>query len=236
MVDIHSHILPGVDDGAKSWEMAVEMCQMAAADGITHMVATPHANDEFVYDRQQHEAAIAQLREKLNGAIELSLGCDFHMSFDNILALRKNPAEFCIASTNYLLVEFSDFGVSQQMLQMLREFLDNGLRPIVTHPERNRMLQQKPEMILQMAEIGCVIQLTASSFTGFWGNTAKKTAQWLLKKGTVNVLATDSHDPARRKPILSEGRNAVAELASQEVAEILVSKNPEAIVRGESLI
>src|SRR6476660_3298090 len=116
MVDIHSHILPSVDDGAKSWEMAVEMCQMAAADGITHMVASPHSNDEFKYDRKAHEATLAQLREKINGALALSLGCDFHMSFDNIMAVRKNPAEFCIGNTNYLLVEFSDFGVSRQLL------------------------------------------------------------------------------------------------------------------------
>src|SRR5512146_2553765 len=236
MVDIHSHILPGVDDGAKSWEMAIGMCRMAAADGITHMVATPHANDQFAYDRSQHEAALAQLREKVSGKIQLSLGCDFHMSFDNIQALRKNPAEFCIGRTNYLLVEFSDFGMSRQMLEMLKEFLDNGLRPIVTHPERNRILQQQPKMILEMAEIGCVIQVTASSFTGFWGKGPKKTAQWLLKNGTLHVLATDSHDLARRKPMLSAVRAAVAELAGEVIAELLVSKSPEAIVRGENLI
>src|SRR5512146_267775 len=236
MVDIHSHILPGVDDGAKSWEMAIGMCRMAAADGITHMVATPHANDQFAYDRSQHEAALAQLREKVSGKIELSLGCDFHLSFDNIQALRKNPAEFCIGRTNYLLVEFSDFGIAPQMLGMLKEFLDNGLRPIVTHPERNRILQQKPERIVEMAEIGCVIQVTASSFTGFWGTGPKKTAQWLLKNGALHVLATDSHDPVRRKPVLSGGRAAVAELAGEETAEIVVSRNPEAIVRGEDLI
>jgi len=236
MVDIHSHILPGVDDGAKSWEMALEMCQMAAADGITHIVATPHANDQFAYDRRKHEEAIAQLREKVSGTIELSLGCDFHMSFDNIQTLRKNPAEFCIGKTNYLLVEFSDFGVSPQMIEMMKEFLDNGLRPIVTHPERNRILQQKPKMIVEMAEIGCVIQVTASSFTGFWGTGPKKTAQWLLKNDALHVLATDSHDPVRRKPVLSAGRAAVTELAGEEIAELLVNKNPGAIVRGESLI
>ncbi len=236
MVDIHSHVLPAVDDGAKSLEMAVEMCHMAAADGITHMVATPHANDQFVYDRRQHEEILAQLRDKVSGSIELSLGCDFHMSFDNIQSLRKNPVEFCIGRTNYLLVEFSDFGVAPQMLEMLKEFLDNGLRPIVTHPERNRMLQQKPNMILEMAEVGCAIQVTASSFTGFWGSGPKKIAQWLLKNRALHVLATDSHDPVRRKPVLSDGRAAVAELAGEEVAELVVSRNPEAIVRGEDLI
>ncbi|MDT8068303.1 MAG: CpsB/CapC family capsule biosynthesis tyrosine phosphatase [Terriglobia bacterium] len=236
MVDIHSHVLPGVDDGARSWEIAVEMCRMAAADGITHMVATPHANDEFAYDRQAHEAVLAQLRERVNGAIELTLGCDVHMSFDNVMTLRKNPAKFCIGRTNYFLVEFSDFGMSRMMVSMLKEFLDNGLRPIITHPERNRTLQQTPGTIIEMAEIGCAIQVTANSFTGFWGSVPKKTAQWLLRQGAVHVLATDSHDPVHRRPILSEGRAAVEQLAGEEAAELLVSRNPEAIVRGESLI
>jgi protein-tyrosine phosphatase len=235
MVDIHSHILPCVDDGAKSWEMAVEMCRMAAADGITHMVATPHSNDEFRYDRSAHEATLAQLREKIGGALELSLGCDFHMSFDNIVALRKDPTQFCIGKTNYLLVEFSDFGVSRQVLTTLEEFLDFGLVPIVTHPERNPMFQAKPELVVQMAALGCVVQVTANSFTGFWGNGPRKTADWLLKKSAVHVLASDAHDLKRRTPVLSGGRDAVAVLAGNEVANLLVSGNPEAIVRGKSL-
>jgi protein-tyrosine phosphatase len=235
MIDIHSHILPAVDDGAKTWEIAVEMCRMAAADGITHMVASPHSNDEFRYDRAAHEASLAELREKIGGTLALSLGCDFHLSFDNIVALRKNPAEFCIGKTNYLLVEFSDFGVSRQLLTTLEEFLDLGLVPIVTHPERNPMFQSKPELVVEMAELGCVIQVTANSVTGFWGNGPRKIAEWLLKKGAVHVLATDAHDLVRRTPILSKAREAVAGLASKEIAEYLVSRNPERIVLGESL-
>jgi protein-tyrosine phosphatase len=236
MVDIHSHILPEVDDGAKSWEMAVEMCRMAAADGITHVVATPHSNDQFHYDRRAHEALLAELRERVHGEIELSLGCDFHLSFDNIVALRRNPAEFCIGRTRYLLVEFSDFGISRQLLQTLEEFLDQGLVPIVTHPERNRMLQSQPETVVAMAEVGCVIQVTAGSFAGSWGRGPRKVSEWLLKKGAVHVLASDAHDPEHRKPILSRGRAVVAELVGDEVADLLVRKNPGAIVRGESLV
>ena len=235
MVDIHSHILPSVDDGAKSWEVALDMCRMAAADGIMHMVASPHSNDEFRYDRPAHEATLAELREKIDGVLDLSLGCDFHLSFDNIVALRKNPAGFCIGTTNYLLVEFSDFGVSRQLLATIEEFLDLGLVPIVTHPERNPMFQSKPELVVQMAELGCVIQVTANSLTGFWGNGPRKIAEWLLKKGAVHVLATDAHDVVRRTPILSKAREAVAGLASKDIADTLVSRNPEKIVLGQSL-
>ena len=235
MVDIHSHILPAVDDGAKTWEVSVRMCEMAAADGITHLVATPHSNETYRYDRKQHEEVLAQLREKVNGAIELSLGCDFHLSFDNIVAAKKDPEQFCIGQTNYLLVEFSDFGVSRQLLRTLEEFLQGGVTPIITHPERNQMMQAKPELVIEMASMGCVIQVTASSFTGFWGRGPKKIAEWLLRQGAVHVLASDAHDPDKRTPILSAGRDAVAAVAGVGVANLLVSGNPQAIVRGESL-
>ncbi len=235
MVDIHSHILPCVDDGAKTWEIAVQMCRMAAEDGITHMVASPHSNDEFRYDRGTHQATLEELRKKVDGIVELSLGCDFHLSFDNIVALRKNPAEFCIGATNYLLVEFSDFGVSRQILGALEEFLDLGLVPVVTHPERNPMFQSKPELVLQMAEMGCVIQVTANSLTGFWGNGPRKIAEWLLKKEAAHVLASDAHDLQRRTPVLSKARDAAAAIVGNVQAARLVGENPEAIVQGKSL-
>jgi protein-tyrosine phosphatase len=171
----------------------------------------------------------------MHGAMEFSLGCDFHTSFDNIRALRDNPANFCIGGTKYLLVEFSDFGVSRQMMQMLEEFQDSGLIPIVTHPERNRVLQAHPETIVEIAELGCVVQVTASSLTGFWGSTARKVSERLLKQNAVHVLASDAHDPKHRVPILSKARDAAAAVVGEEVAAILVTDNPQAIVRGEGL-
>ena len=211
MVDIHTHILPGVDDGAKSLEMAIAMCTMATADGVTHIVATPHSNDVYRYDRKAHENALETLRKELNGTVQLSLGCDFHMSYDNIVALRKNPAEFCIGGSNYLLVEFSDFGISRQILTTLEEFLDFGVVPIITHPERNRVLQSKPELVVDMAAIGCVVQVTASSFTGFWGSGPKKISEWLLKKGAVHESAIyfRIHGRSNRSPGSSGRRNGV---------------------------
>ena len=235
MVDIHSHILPAVDDGSKSWDMTLAMCEMAAKDGITHMVASPHAHDDYKYDRRAHEATLDELRQRTGGVMAFSLGCDFHMSFENITAVRRNPSEFCIGKTNYLLVEFSDFGVSRQMLKTLEEFLDFGLMPIITHPERNRMLQANPDLIVQMAEAGCVVQVTANSLTGFWGSTAKKIGEWLLKKNAVHVLASDAHDSKHRVPILSKARDAAALIVGDEIAGLLVDENPQAIVRGEPL-
>src|ERR1700683_4744778 len=103
MVDIHCHILPEVDDGARSWDIAVEMCRMAAADGITHMVATPHANDKYAYDRDQHEATARELMARTGGVPEISLGCDFHFSYENVQEALVNSSPYTIGTTRYML-------------------------------------------------------------------------------------------------------------------------------------
>src|SRR5213082_3413854 len=108
MVDIHSHILPGVDDGASSWAIAIDMVAAAAKDGIRHIVATPHSNAQFRYDRSAHAERLLELRERAGVPVELSLGCDFHFSSENVQAALQDGKQFCIGSGPYLLVEFSD--------------------------------------------------------------------------------------------------------------------------------
>ena len=104
MVDIHCHILPGVDDGARDWEVSLAMCQMAAQDGIRHIVATPHANAEFVYDRAAHAALLAELRHRCGDDLTFSLGCDFHFSFENFQDVLRTPEGAIRAPRRYLLV------------------------------------------------------------------------------------------------------------------------------------
>jgi protein-tyrosine phosphatase len=113
VVDIHSHILPEVDDGPKSWDVCVAMCHAAAADGITHMVATPHANDRYHYDREYLQGLVAHLQQLVGDVPKLSLGCDFHLSIDNIQDALAHPTRYVIEGTRYLLVEFSNYGVPQ---------------------------------------------------------------------------------------------------------------------------
>jgi protein-tyrosine phosphatase len=113
--------------------------------------------------------------------------------------------------------------------------LSCGMVPIITHPERNRPLLAHPEGVLQLVEQGCLVQVTANAVTGGWGPKSKKMAEWLLKREAVHVVASDAHDPVHRRPILSEARDAIAELTSPEVAEALVTRNPGAIVEGKSL-
>ena len=115
MIDIHSHLLPEVDDGPKNWEIAVEMCRLATADGITHMVATPHANDRYAYDRPYLSSLLAHLQQLVGDVPQLTLGCDFHLSYDNLQNALDHPHAFTIGDSRYMLVELSNYSVPLQI-------------------------------------------------------------------------------------------------------------------------
>ena len=235
MVDIHSHILPEVDDGPKSWDISVAMCRAAVADGITHQVATPHANDRYPYDREYLQGLLAHLQQLVGDAPKLSLGCDFHLSYENIQDALAHPARYVIEGTRYLLVEFSNYSVPQQTTDSFLKLGDCGITVIITHPERNPILRESLQRVVEWAEQGCVIQMTGSALTGFWGERTRRAAQWLLERQAVHVLATDAHDMEKRVPILSTSRDAAAEICGAEVAEALVELNPRAIITNQPL-
>src|ERR1035438_8364024 len=235
MVDIHCHILPGIDDGPETWEMTAEMCRVAAEDGVTHIDATPHYNDEFPYDRDRYTKMQGPLHEAGDGKLTFSLVCDFHFSYDNIWDALAHPQRYTIGGSHYLLVEFSDYGLPPRVKQNLFSLSSCGMVPIITHPERNQILLRRPDMVLEFAEQGCLVQVTANSFTGFWGSHAKNMAEWLLKREAVHVVARDEHDYEYLKTILSGARAKIAKLAGEEIADLLASHNPAAIVEGKSL-
>ena len=232
MIDIHCHILPEVDDGAKTWEIAEEMCRMAAADGIEHIVATPHANDRFRYDRAYLNGVLEELRSRVGSAPRLTLGCDFHLSLENMQDVLVQPKKYAIEDSHYLLVELSNYSVPSQVNEYFSQLGDKGIIPVITHPERNPILQQTPRRILEWVEMGCVVQMTANALTGSWGERAWRTAEWLLERDAVHVIATDAHDVKHRRPILSAARKEVAEVCGTEIADALVDGNPRAIISG----
>jgi protein-tyrosine phosphatase len=235
VIDIHSHILPEVDDGAKSWEISVEMCRRAAADGITYMVATPHANDRYRYDRECFQGLVTRLQEQLGNTIKIGLGCDFHLSYENIQDAQAHPKRYVIDDTRYMLVEFSNYAVPLHTNDSFQKLGDCGMTPVITHPERNPILRENLQRVVEWAEQGCVVQVTGSSLTGFWGERSQKAARWLLEHQSVHVLATDAHDLEKRVPILSKSRDAAAQICGEEIANALVELNPRAIVQNEAL-
>jgi protein-tyrosine phosphatase len=235
MIDIHCHVLPDVDDGARSWDIALKMCAMAWEDGIEHIVATPHADNEYFYDRPYFEQILHKLSQATGAKPALSLGCDFHFSFDNIKEVLVKPGKFTIGKTPYLLVEFSDFSIPPTTEENLVKLMKNGLRPIITHPERNLILQRTPERVLDWVRLGCAVQVTANALTGRWGKKAEATAHLLFEREAVHILASDAHGLDSRPPILSVAREQARKIAGDLVADMLVTENPRAVINGEQL-
>lgn len=235
MIDIHCHILAEVDDGPKSWDTAQEMCRIAAEDGIEHIVATPHASERYRYDRENFHQRLDHLRQLAGPAPRFSLGCDFHLSYENLQDVLVRPDYYTIENSRYLLVELSNYSIPAQIAECFTRMADVGIRPVITHPERNPILQQNPQRVLQWVELGCAVQVTASALTGDWGERADRIARWLLERDAGHVLASDAHDATRRKPVLSAARDEVEEMRGADAAKALVDDNPSAIITGQQL-
>jgi len=237
MIDIHCHILPLIDDGARSWEIAEEMCQMAVDDGITHIVATPHANEQFEYKREEFSKLLAELQTRTKGKLKFSLGCDFNLSFENLERLFADPGQFLIEGTRYLLIEMNNFSIPPRFDQLLfRMTAELQIVPILTHPERHPILQRHPEQIAPWTELGCLVQVTANSLTGHWGRRAKEVAVWLLKQNLVHIIASDAHDLRNRPPVLSAARDFVANMNGEDSALALVEGNPGIVVTNGNVL
>ncbi|WP_199726425.1 tyrosine-protein phosphatase [Acidipila sp. EB88] len=233
MIDIHHHLLPGLDDGSPNMETSVKMAEMAASDGITHIVCTPHANDRFTYSRERNEALLNELRARINGKVTLGLGCDFHMSYDNIQDALDNVGRYSINGGKYVLVEFADSHISETATDSLYELTMVKQRPIITHPERNPVLQRHPEKLAAWIRDGALVQVTASSLSGRFGRTAQATAEKMLKRNWVHFLATDAHNVESRAPIMSQGFEFLRKHYGQSTAERLCIHNPMAVFRSE---
>ena len=208
---------------------------MAQADGIQHMVATPHANERYAYDREAHEARLQELRTRFGPGLEFSLGCDFHMSYENLTDLQLHPQRYSIAGNRYLLVELSNYGIPPQIEEAMMRLGEIGITPVLTHPERNLILQESLGRVVGWAERGCVVQITASALTGQWGERSQQAALLLLRHHAAHVISTDAHDISRRPPVLSKARAVAAEICGEAVARAMVLDNPQAIVRGHAL-
>jgi protein-tyrosine phosphatase len=239
MIDIHHHLLWGLDDGSKSVENSVAMAQIAAADGITHIVCTPHANEQYAYEPQVIAEKITTLQRALDEAgvaIKLGRGCDFHMSYDNIQEAKADPTRFSINGLGYLLIELPDYGISQALTETLYQLRLAGLTPILTHPERNATLQTDQQRMVEWLQGGLFIQVTAGSVLGHMGKVAQRMAHQLLTNRWVHFLATDAHNTTSRPPKMREAYELVVEKYGQEYAHALCVSNPLAAFMGKPLL
>ncbi len=235
MIDIHHHLLFGLDDGSPDLETSLAMIEMAQADGITHIVCTPHANHFYPFSPEENAARLAQIRERCGDSITFGLGCDFHLSYDNIEDARTHPARYTINGKNYLLVEFPDFNIPQNMAQIFYEMMVTGITPILTHPERNRTLTDEPQRMAEWIRMGCLVQVTAGSLLGNFGKRAQRMAEQLLRDRWVHFLATDAHNVTSRPPQMRAAYQHVARAYGEACAERLCVTNPRAAFYGEPL-
>ena len=233
MIDIHSHVLPGVDDGARSFEESLQMLHLAAAAGTTDIVATPHASPEFDYDEPRIEALFKELSEQTRGVISLHLGCDFHLSYKNLIDALAHPTKYTIDHGRYLMVELPDLISFSTVREGLRQLIRIGVTPVITHPERNMSLQQKSGELMRWIQDGCTVQVTGQSFLGHFGPVAKAVSDKLIGANSLHFVASDAHDCIDRPPDLSGAFKYLSEKYSPECAELVCIGNPDLLLNGE---
>src|SRR6266851_6575251 len=158
MVDLHCHILPGLDDGPATMEESVAMAESAIADGITHVVATPHSSNEYSFDFAHVRQLRDELQTKIGDRLRIATGCDFHLNPENLEFLRKDAPPYCINQRDFLLLEFNEFSIPPSMDQTLHEIQLAGVQPVITHPERNAILRPRPERLKKWVRLGCFAQ------------------------------------------------------------------------------
>jgi protein-tyrosine phosphatase len=235
VIDIHCHILPGLDDGPDSIDMSIAMAQMAIADGITHVIGTPHAHSDHVFDPVKIKERRDELQALFEGRLILATGCDFHLSYENLEAIRFDPNRYTLNQKNYLLVEFADFSIPPSLDQALHNLQLAGLVPIVTHPERNPLIRAQPERLFKWLAQGCYVQVTAQSLLGRFGKSARECSQRWLADGAVHFIASDAHNVTSRPLRLKETFEWVAKTHGEDVARALLVDNPRAAFEGQPL-
>ncbi|MBK5291626.1 MAG: exopolysaccharide biosynthesis protein [Acidobacteriia bacterium] len=235
MIDIHSHILYGLDDGSRSLEESVAMVRMAAENGTSDIVASPHANLEFRFQPELVQKRIAEVQEAAGAATRIHYGCDFHLSYDNIQDAIAHPGRYSINHRNYILVEFSDLTIFHTTTSIFEQLLQAGLSPIITHPERNLLLQQRRKELEGWVEMGCFIQVTGQSFLGRFGNRARDFSCLLMNHGMVHFIASDAHDLQHRPTTLEPVRKHLVAEYGEAAARRLLVENPKAVLEGSPL-
>jgi protein-tyrosine phosphatase len=238
MIDLHCHILPGLDDGPETLAEAVAMCRAAAADGIGTIVAAPHFKPgKYEYT----EAGILGAVDRLSGEvaeqglnIRILLGAEVNVSPEMRASLIPG-GYLTINYGRYFLAEFRPLSVPDRWDAFLLSFLDAGMTPIIAHPERNAWFVQHPEALAAAVHSGLLLQITAISITGGFGPETRDFSVHLLRQNLVHVIASDAHSARLRPPQLAEAVALAADVIGRERAEALVTANPQAIIESRPI-
>lgn len=238
MIDLHVHILPGLDDGARNTEEALDMARRACADGITAAVATPHViTGLYSNDRKAILKAVesfSALTKKNGLPLKIMPGAEYRLEPDLPERLARNELLTLNDGGRYLLVELPSDHIPRYTGRVIYELLLKGVITIIAHPERNAGFIKEPSSLYGLVSRGALSQITAGSLTGRFGSAAATTARLFLEYGCAHFLASDGHSARGRAPVLSEALKEAGPCTGME-AERLVRENPQRMARGDEI-
>ncbi|MFO1412751.1 MAG: CpsB/CapC family capsule biosynthesis tyrosine phosphatase [Burkholderiales bacterium] len=233
MIDLHCHLLPGIDDGAKSLDDALAMARMAVDDGIQVTACTPHIYPGLYENSTE---SIVGALEALRGALaeaaiplRLVAGADAHLTPVLLTRLQDGSAP-TLGDTRYFLLEPAHHVAPRGFSAQVASYLAGGFVPVITHPERLTWIDQHYDDFVQAARHGAWLQVTSGSLTGDFGSDAQYWAEKLVDEGWVHIVATDAHGIRARRPELAKGARAAAKLVGTEEAQLMVDVRPRAIL------
>ncbi len=236
MIDIHTHILPDIDDGPSTLEEAVAIARAAWEAGSRTLVATPHILNRL---NSSNNATILKHYHEFRQALQdevpeltLLLGTEIYFQ-PNMRDFQRYAAGTLNGTRRYMLIEFPLGDLPKEFARELQSLQRAGITPVIAHPERNVRVIDKPSLTGRFVEEGALIQMNAGSLTGLFGSTVKKLARNLLKKGWVHTLASDVHSLNHRGPDLQKAVAAAAEVVGLAAASRLVQDNPQRIIEGK---
>jgi protein-tyrosine phosphatase len=235
VIDLHSHILPGIDDGAKSLDESVEIALAAVADGVEVLAATPHVRDDYPTTADTMEALVGELRRALvreGVPLDVRKGGELALTWLDRLSDGELRRFGLGGNPGYLLVEFPYYGWPMRLPDSVFRLQTRGITLVIAHPERNADVQAAPEKLRPLVDAGALVQVTAASVDGRLGSKAKETGLDLVERGLAHVLASDAHHPSVRAGGMDAAFDAIGD---EELARWLSRNVPEAIVTGRAI-
>ncbi|HWR97018.1 MAG TPA: CpsB/CapC family capsule biosynthesis tyrosine phosphatase [Candidatus Methanoperedens sp.] len=239
MIDLHCHLLPGIDDGPETITDALAMCSQMVGDGTDTVVATPHMlTERYRVARADILRGVRNLREELAAwdiPLDVRPGADVMIASDLPALLRAGSLMTLGDAGSYVLLELPHDVIPSGLDDLLYEVQVLGITPIISHPERHFELQRRPDLLRPLIERGVLVQVTAASIEGAFGDSARRCGLLLLKTGMAHLCASDAHAPRGRKPGLSRARKIVEGLLSPAEARVIFEVNPARVLAGDSL-
>jgi protein-tyrosine phosphatase len=240
MIDLHCHILPDLDDGVRTMDDALDLARVAEEEGVKKIVATPHLfRDNFDWGDfsviEEKRRALAEAISGQNIRVDILPGAEVHVSHDLINTVRKNREHLVLNKSSYMFIEFPSSHIFAGAKQLFFELMAEGIRPIITHPERNAVFVQSPVTLFELVQMGSLAQANAGSFLGLYGDQAERAVSHFLELNLVHFIATDGHSPRSLSSRLREAVGKAEALIGPERAQALVNENPYAVISDQEI-